>query len=133
VQLLFSFYDKDGNPLKGTVVESVTALEGGKVYQTKAAVPLKDGKGSDYVTNSAPSPKNQAEFNALVKQVTTPFTSKQRLTLTITVANGPIIQVTQVRTLTNQTNGVLNPFDPALGTPGYKFTMEPMKARRLKR
>lgn len=44
VQLVFSFYDQVGNPLKVTVMESVEALEGDKAYQTKGEVPLTDGR-----------------------------------------------------------------------------------------
>jgi len=76
VQLVFTF-SENGKPLSNaTATESVKALEAAEIIQTASPVPLKDGEGSDYVTNSAPSPKNEAQFSPLVKQVTSPFTTK---------------------------------------------------------
>jgi RHS repeat-associated protein len=135
VQLVFTITGKDGKPLSGaTVVERVDALEGGDVIQNNEPVPLdSQGRGSDYVTNSAPDPTNREQAKALYERVTSPFETKQKLTLTITLKSGSVIEVTQIRTLTNMTQGRLNPVDPALGTPGYTFTMEKMKARVAKR
>jgi hypothetical protein len=73
----------------------------------------------------------------LVKQIQDPNTTKQEFNLTITLKSGAQVEVSQVRTLTNQTpDGKLQPEDRGLGfgsgVAGYTFTMEKMKGRVLK-
>lgn len=139
VQLNFTVTDENGKPLEGaTAVEKVDALEGPQVKQNPDTVPLdSQGRGSDFVTNSAPTPKSGAEAQALVKQVKDPFITKQEFNLTITLKSGSQVEVTQVRTLTNKTpDGKLRSEDRGLGfgpgVPGYTFTMEKMKGRVVK-
>jgi hypothetical protein len=137
VQLVFTITDGKGNPLVGaTATEVVVALKGDPIDQNPRPVPLNDGKGADWVSNSAPVPTNSAEERAIIKRVLSPFVTEQKLTLTITTAGGSQIQVTQIRTLTNLTpGGQLQPEDRGLspGVPGYTFTMQHMTARVLKR
>jgi RHS repeat-associated protein len=139
VQLNFTVTDENGKPLEGvTVKETVTALEGPAVIQNPGTVALDgQGRGSDFVTNSAPTPKNREEAQALVQKIKDPITTKQEFNLTITLKSGTQIEVTQVRTLTNKTSdGKLQPEDRGLGfgsgVPGYTFAMEKMKGRVIK-
>jgi hypothetical protein len=139
VQLNFTVTDANGKPLEGaTAVEKVTALEGPPVTQNPQTVPLdSQGRGVDFVTNSAPTPKNRGDAQALVQQIKDPTTTKQEFNLTITLNSGTQVEVTQVRTLTNKTpDGKLQPEDRVLGfgpgVPGYTFTMEKMKGRVIK-
>jgi hypothetical protein len=139
VQLNFTVTDGNGKPLEGaTAVENVRALEGPAVIQNQDTVVLdSQGRGSDFVTNSAPTPKSREEAQALVQQLKDPNTTKQEFNLTITLKTGTQVEVTQVRTLTNKTpDGKLHPEDRGLGfgagMPGYTFTMEKMKGRVIK-
>jgi hypothetical protein len=135
VQLTFTVTDGKGQPLQGaSATEKVGSIEGETIIQNPQPVEFdSQGRASDYVTNSAPDPTNRAEAKALYDRVTSPFTSKQEFTLTITLKSGAVVQVTQIRTLTNMTNGQLNPVDPKLGTPAYTYKMEKMTARVIKR
>jgi len=96
VQLVFTF-SENGKPLSGaTGVEKVDNNKGSEVQQNPEPVALdKNGRASDYVTNSAPTPKNRAEANALYQQVSGRFTTEQKLTLNVTTASGTKIEVTQ--------------------------------------
>jgi RHS repeat-associated protein len=134
VHLVYYFYDQNNNPLKATVLEHVARLEGNKVTQNEQEVPLTNGKGGDWVTNSAPTPRNKAEGDALFNQLKSAFTTKQDLSLTISLESGPKVEVTQVRILTNQTPAGLRPEDKVIGPgfPGYAFSMEPLKGRQIK-
>ena len=139
VQLNFTVTDENGKPLEGaTAEEKVTAVEGSLVIQNPDPVSLgSQGRGSDFVTNSASPPKSGEEAQALVQQIKDPFTTKQKFNLTITLKSGKQVEVTQVRTLTNTTpDGELQPEDKGLGfgpgVPGYTFTMEKMKGRVIK-
>ncbi len=139
VQLTFTVTDGDGNALEGaTAVEKVNALKGDPIKQNPETVALdSQGRGTDYVTNSAPTPKSAVEGQALLDRVKSPFITKQEFNLTVTLKGGSSVEVTQVRTLTNQTAaGGLQPEDKGLGFgPGvaaYTFTMEKMKGRVVK-
>jgi RHS repeat-associated protein len=140
VQLNFTVTDVNGKPLEGaTAIENVRALEGPAVIQNQDTVVLdSQGRGSDFVTNSAPTPKTREEAQALIQQLKDPNNStKQEFNLTITLKSGTQVEVTQVRTLTNKTaDGKLQPEDRGLGfgpgVPGYTFRMEKMKGRVIK-
>jgi hypothetical protein len=134
VQLNFTVTDANGKPLVGaTAVEKVKALEGAAIEQNQNTVPLDNqGRGTDFVTNSAPTPTSLAAGEALIEQVKAPFVTKQQFNLTITLQTGRQIEVTQVRTLTNRTpEGQLQAEDKGLGfgpgVPAYTFSMEKMK------
>jgi hypothetical protein len=140
VQLNFTVTDVNGKPLEGAnAIENVRALEGPAVIQNQDTVVLdSQGRGSDFVTNSAPTPKTREEAQALIQQLKDPNNStKQEFNLTITLKSGTQVEVTQVRTLTNKTaDGKLQPEDRGLGfgpgVPGYTFRMEKMKGRVIK-
>jgi hypothetical protein len=134
VQLVFTFTE-NGQPVSGaTVTESVVAEKGDPITQNNQPVPLdSSGRGSDFVTNSAPTPTNQEQAQKVYNRVMSPFVTVQKATFTLTLASGSKIAITQVRSLTNLTAaGGLQPHDPKLGTPGYTFKMEPLKARVVK-
>ncbi|HEX7771477.1 MAG TPA: RHS repeat-associated core domain-containing protein, partial [Pyrinomonadaceae bacterium] len=129
VQLVITV-EEDGKPASGaTGTEKIDALKGKPVQQNPAQVTLDaQGRASDYVTNSAPSPKNEQEFRNVVKLVTDPFVTEQKAVFSVTTSKGTVVEVTQTRSLTNQTpEGGLQPVDPALGTPGYTFKMDPIQ------
>lgn len=131
VQLVFTF-EEDGKPASNaTGTEAVEAEQGEEVQQNSEKVTLDaQGRASDFVTNSAPTPTNQQEAQQLVNRVTSPFVTEQKAVFTVTTASGTVIEVTQRRTLTNKTaQGTLQPTDPALGTPGYTFTMQPIELK----
>jgi RHS repeat-associated protein len=134
VQLTFTVTDVEANPIQGaTAHEHVEAKEGDKVRQNDHDVPLDEkGRGSDFVTNAFEDAKNEEEFNAIKSKLSSPFTSKQEFTLTITLKSGAVIEVTQTRTLTNMTGNRLNDVDPSYGLPAYTYKQEPMKARVVK-
>lgn len=129
-----------GQPFEGaTAVETVEALEGPNVIQNKGIVPLdSQGRGSDFVTNSAPTPKTREEAQALIQQLKDPNkSSKQEFNLKVTLKSGTEIEVTQVRTLTNKTpEGKLQPEDRGLGfgpgVLGYTYTREPLNGKVIK-
>lgn len=129
VQLVITV-EEDGKPASGaTGTEKIDALKGKPVQQNPAQVTLDaQGRASDYVTNSAPSPKNEQEFRNVVKLVTDPFVTEQKAVFSVTTSKGTVVEVTQTRSLTNQApDGGLQPVDPALGTPGYTFKMAPIQ------
>ena len=133
VQLIFTFTE-NGKPVTGaTVTESVTALQGNPITQNNTAVPLdSQGRGSDFVTNSAPSPKSRAEAQKLYTQVMSQFITDQKATFTLTLSSGKKFEITHIRMLTNQNaQGVLNPMDSSTGTPRYDFTMKPLTAKAI--
>jgi hypothetical protein len=124
--------EEDGKPASGaTGTEKIDALKGKPVQQNPAPVILDaQGRASDYVTNSAPSPKNDQEFRSVVNLVTSPFVTEQNATFSITTSKGTVVEITQTRSLTNQTpGGALQPVDRALGTPGYTFKMDPIQLK----
>jgi RHS repeat-associated protein len=135
VELVFTVTDGNGRPLQGaSAVESVESLEGPPIIQNPTPVEFdSEGRANDYVTNSFPDPTSQREMRKIINQLNEPITSKQKFVLTINLKSGSVVEVTQVRTLTNMTNGQLNSYDPALGTAGYTFSMEKLKARVVKR
>jgi len=64
----------------------------------------------------------------VVKLLTDPFVTEQKAVFSVTTSKGTVVEVTQTRSLTNQTpDGGLQPVDPALGTPGYTFKMDPIQ------
>jgi hypothetical protein len=66
----------------------------------------------------------------MMNLVTSPFITEQKAVFTITTSTGTVVEVTHHRTLTNQTpDGALQPVDPALGTPGYSFKMDPIQLK----
>ena len=137
VQLVFTF-EEDGKPASNaTGTEKVEAKQGEEVQQNTAKVTLDaQGRASDYVTNSAPTPTNSQQAQQLYTRVTSPFITEQKAVFTVTTSKGTVIEVTQHRILTNKTpQGSLQPMDRALGTPGYTFTMDPieLKVTRQKR
>jgi hypothetical protein len=135
VQLLFTFTE-NGQPVSGaTVTESVVADKGEPITQNDQPVSLDQaGRASDFVTNSAPTPTNQEQAQKVYNRVMSPFVTEQTATFTLTLASGSKIEITHVRSLTNlDSKGALQKQDPALGTPGYTFKMEPLKARVVKK
>jgi RHS repeat-associated protein len=134
VQLVFTFTE-NGKPVTGaTVTESVKALKGEAITQNNQPVALDQrGRGSDFVTNSAPTPTNREQAQNLYDRLTKPFETEQKATFKLTLATGKTIEITQIRSLTNLTpKGTLQPHDRTLGTPGYTFKMQPLKARVVK-
>lgn len=133
VQLVFTFTE-NGKPVTGaTVTESVVALQGNPITQNNTPVPLdSQGRGSDFVTNSAPTPTTRADRQKLYNQVTSAFITEQKATFTLTLKSGKRFEITQIRTLTNQNaQGALNPTDSSTGTPRYTFTMKPLTAKAV--
>jgi len=131
VQLVITV-EENGKPASGaTGTEKVEALKGKPVQQNPAEVKLDaQGRASDYVTNSAKTPTNRQEAQQLMKLVTDPFITEQKAVFSVTTSTGTVIEVTHHRTLTNQTpDGALRPVDPALGTPGYTFNMDPIQLK----
>jgi hypothetical protein len=128
VDLTFTFLDQNGNPVSDAVVgESVVDSSGQNVTQASDPIPLTaNGQARDIVTNnSGPVPTNQAgEVNAL-NTFNANFTTNQTVTLTVTTSTGRTVQVTQQRTLTNNTSGA----PPLAGgrIRGYTFTMDKPK------
>lgn len=138
VKLTVSITDENGKAIEGTTaVEVVKALQGDPIRQTPHDVPLdSQGRGTDYVTNSAEEPKSRADYLAIVAQMKKDFITKQEFNLTVNLKNGAVIQVTLIRTLTNLTAGKLNSEDRQLGfgpgVPAYTYTQEKLKASVVK-
>ncbi|HEV8431327.1 MAG TPA: RHS repeat-associated core domain-containing protein [Pyrinomonadaceae bacterium] len=131
VQLVIKV-EENGKPASGaTGTEDVEALKGDPVQQNKTQVTLDaQGRASDFVTNSAPTPTNQQEARDLVKRVMDPFITEQKAVFKIKTPAGTVVEITHTRSLTNQTpEGRLQPVDPALGTPGYTFKMDPIQLK----
>jgi RHS repeat-associated protein len=131
VQLVITV-EEDGKPASGaTGTESVQALQGNPVQQNAAQVTLDaQGRASDFVTNSAPTPTNREQAQNVFSLVTSPFVTEQKAVFSLTTSKGTIVEITHTRSLTNQTaQGGLQPTDPALGTPGYTFKMDPIQLK----
>jgi hypothetical protein len=82
VQLNFTVTDANGKPLVGaTAVEKVKALEGAAIEQNQNTVPLDNqGRGTDFVTNSAPTPTSLAAGEALIEPGQLPSSQNSNLT-----------------------------------------------------
>jgi RHS repeat-associated protein len=132
VDVRFTFYDQNGQPITNAVVgEQVESLEGPDVDRTEDPVPLDaDGRGGDLIANSVPLPQSRAELQAAEVTFNQPFTTKQRITLTVVTSTGITAQVTQVRTLTNTVPGAPT-IQGRIG--GYTFTMEKPTIRIIRR
>jgi hypothetical protein len=125
VDLRVTFLDQNGNPIKGTIFESLDP----KVIQTENAVPLdSNGRGSDLVSNSYGSvPKSNEEQKKAVDFFNEAINHKQTVTFTVTPENGPKATVTQERTLTNTA-----PDTPRIAgglIRGYTFSMQKPKIK----
>jgi RHS repeat-associated protein len=125
VDLRVTFLDQNGDPIKGTVTESVTP----SVIQSDQPTPLDSkGRGGDLVSNSVGSvPTTAAEADKAIATLNQDFTTKQTATYTVKPDNGPTATVTHERSLTNTVSGA-----PPLGggrVRGYTFTMEKPKIK----
>ena len=124
VDLTFTFTNADGEPVAGTVSETVESLEGPPVFQDRRDMPLVNGTVSDTVATPGQAiPNTRAEERAVVENFNKPFVTRQLITITFTTNSGVRIRVTQIRTLTNQTAGAGRIAGGLIG--GYTFTMEP--------
>lgn len=122
MDLSFTFTNANGEPVSGTVNESVEALEGDPVYQDQSDMPLADGKVNDTVATPAQGiPRTNAEQIAVVNNFNKPFVTRQLITITLTTDTGISVRVTQERTLTNKTPGAGRIAGGLIG--GYTFTM----------
>lgn len=123
VLLRFTFLDQDAQPIVGTVTESVVALQGPQVIQTRTATPLQNGQGSDLVSNSVgfvPIQNNVAQEQAALNALNANWISEQRVTFSVVPENGVPMNVVQERMLHNTTPGA-----PKIQgvVRGYTFTM----------
>jgi hypothetical protein len=92
VDLRITFLDQNGEPIVGTVSESVDP----GVIQATEPVPLDQGRGSDLVSNSLGSvPHTASEQQAALQKLNQNFTTDQTVTFTVVPTSGPPATVTQ--------------------------------------
>lgn len=125
VDLRFTFLDQDGNPIIGSVMESVEPA----VTQALGSVPLdSQGRAGDLVSNSFRTVPNTAdEQRAAIDYLNKDYTNSQTVTISVVPDNGVSATVVQQRTLTNTAPGA-----PAIAggaIRGYTFTMKPPAIR----
>jgi hypothetical protein len=124
IDLIITFLDQNGEPIVGTVSESVDP----GVIQATEPVPLDQGRDSDLVSNSLGSvPQTVSEQQAALQKLNQNFTTDQTITFTVVPTSGPPATVTQKRSLTNTTPSA----PPIAGgaIKGYTFKMEPPKIK----
>ena len=118
VDLRVTFLDQNGDPVSGTVSESVPG-----VIQSIGASSLDpQGRGGDLVSNSLGSvPAGASEQRNALQFFNKDFTTNQTATFIVVPNNGIAVTVTQQRALTNMVPGA----PPIAGGAirGYTFTM----------
>ena len=124
VDLRVTFLDQNGDPVSGTVTESVPG-----VIQATGAVPLNtQGRGGDLVSNSLGSvPASASEQRNALQFFNKDFTTNQTATFTVVPDNGMAATMTQQRSLTNMVPGATPIAGGAIR--GYTFAMEKPRIR----
>lgn len=126
VDLRFTFLDQNGDPIRGTVTESI---EPSRVIQATSAVPLdSQGRAADLISNSLGYlPRTNSEQQSALQFFNQDFTINQTATITIVSNTGMSATITQERSLTNLSPGA----PPIAGRAirGYTFTMGTTRVR----